>query len=574
MTVNTLPSESSLKGVKKVELFKQVWSKADKIIVCVGLALLSWASSWESSIIFIITPTVSSLLGANNLTAMIPIVLAILQTALLPMYSKIADMLGRAEAYSFSLLFYMVSFIVMATATNYDTIIGGKALYAIGHGGCIILAPILIGDLSSVVNRGLFQALYTLPSLLNFATTPFAAEALMKVDQWRWVYGMIPLIILVAAAPLLTGLWHAEYKVRRIGMLAMTEKPSESPAKKSIGQRILWLINEIDLIGSLLLIAGLYLILLPMVLARARWGGWNSPTTLGTLISGVVAWILFGFWEWKMAKKPVISVGRWESRNPVYGVLAASVLHLINSTNWQYLLTYLQVTRRASPTKATFMQRAYVMTSIVVQVGVGYCMKRTRIWRPFVWVGVALLILGVALMIPARLPSSSDAFIVVAQVVAGIGAGFLEIPIMVAVQSSVPHSDLAIVTSLFQLGHSVGVSVGSAMAGAIWNSMLPNELMKYVPGQVDYRKVMASIQFALALPQDQYEGVVRAYGEVQKTLSIIACCLSVLVFVFSVPLRSFGLDESEEDRVKAASAPAPTIVEDEEKLPDLREQKL
>ncbi|KAG0185420.1 hypothetical protein DFQ28_009377 [Apophysomyces sp. BC1034] len=499
---------------------------------------------------------------------MLPIVLAILQTALLPIYSKVADMLGRAEAYSFSILFYMVSFVVMATASNYDTIVGGKAIYAIGHGGCIILAPILIGDLTSVVNRGLFQALYTLPSLLNFAATPFAAEALLNINQWRWVYGMIPLILLVATAPLLTGLWHAEYKVKKSGLLESKNDLSTPVEKKSISERALWFVTEIDLMGSLLLVAGLYLILLPMVLARARWGGWSSPTTLGTLISGVVAWILFGFWEWKMARKPIISVGRWESRNPLYGVLAASILHLINATNWQYLLTYLQVSRRASPKKATFMQRSYVMTSIVVQVAVGYCMKRTRVWRPFVWIGCGLLITGVALMIPARLPTSSDAFVVISQVVAGVGAGFLEIPIMVAVQSSVPHSDLAIVTSLFQLGHSVGVSVGSAMAGAIWNSMLPNELAKYVPGQFDSRKIMGSIKYALDLPQNQYEGVVMAYGEVQKTLSIIAVSISVFVFIFSLPMRSFGLDQLEEDRVKAAAASettAPTITNDDEK---------
>jgi hypothetical protein len=39
------------------------------------------------------------------------------------------------------------------------------------------------------------------------------------------------------------------------------------------------------------------------------------------------------------------------------------------------------------------------------------------------------MILGIGLMIPARLPHSSNAFVVISQTIAGFGSGMLDIPI-------------------------------------------------------------------------------------------------------------------------------------------------
>lgn len=153
-------------------------------------------------------------------------------------------------------------------------------------------------------------------------------------------------------------------------------------------------------------------------------------------------------------------------------------------------------------------------------------------------------------MIPARLPSSSDAFVVISQAIAGVGSGMMDIPITVAIQSSVPHNDLAMVTSLYQLGGSIAASIGSTMAGAIWNQMLPGQLAKYVPGQYDQEEIMGDIFYATSLPDDQYQGVVEAYGETQKVLSIISVCISILTFAFTIPMKGFGLSDNNQKEDK------------------------
>lgn len=240
----------------------------------------------------------------------------------------------------------------------------------------------------------------------------------------RWGYGQIPILLVVTSAPLLGGLWHVQNKAKKAGLIKKYEEEHKTDEpKKTIGERLIWLANEIDIIGCLLFVGFLTLVLLPLVLALTAWGGWGSPITIGTICGGVVCGILFCIWEWKYAVKPVIPLGKWEDKTPIYGVLALSTVTIISATNWQFFNTYLVISRKISVTKAMYLGRGYNVAYVVFQLVSGYLMKRTRKWRPLVWAGVSMLILGVGLMIPARLPTSSDAFVVISETIAGMGSG-------------------------------------------------------------------------------------------------------------------------------------------------------
>lgn len=158
-----------------------------------------------------------------------------------------------------------------------------------------------------------------------------------------------------------------------------------------------------------------------------------------TLVTGGVAWILFVLWEWKFAQKPIVPITNWESKNPVWGVLTIALVNVINMImDKQYFLTYLQVTRGVTPKIATYLERGFNCTYVTLPLIVGFCMKKTRSWRPYVWIGVSLSILSTGLMIPARHSTSSDGFIVISQILFGASDALLNYPLMVAVQGSVP----------------------------------------------------------------------------------------------------------------------------------------
>jgi len=60
------------------------------------LLLVSWAMTWEKSAVYALTPTITSMFQANNISGVLTTVLSTLQTVLQPMYSKLSDMTGRA----------------------------------------------------------------------------------------------------------------------------------------------------------------------------------------------------------------------------------------------------------------------------------------------------------------------------------------------------------------------------------------------------------------------------------------------------------------------------------------------
>ncbi|OBZ88275.1 Siderophore iron transporter mirC [Choanephora cucurbitarum] len=534
---------SVLLGVKIVELYKLVWHKYDMYIVFSSLVLLSWAINWEAYTNMALSQYLLSELESVNLISILSTVLYILQTALLPMYSKLSDIYGRAACYSVAMLLYIISYIVMATSKTYTNLVGAQIIYAFGYTGAAILGPVTIADLTNVVNRGLFQALYNIPTLINLFVTAKAGQALNDSGHLRWGYGIVPILLFVTSFPLLANLWRLQFKVKKSGLIEKyREEHQIEEVKMTLLERLQWLCVELDMVGSALLIAGLCLILLPLVLALPSWGGWRSGITIGTLVGGVVAWALFALWEIKFAKKPIIPLARWDTRTPLYGVCALSTVTIISSTNWQFFTTYLMVSRRVNSETANLLERGYNVAYILCELMVGILMKRFRVWKPFVWTGVALTILGVGLMIPARLPESSDAFVVISQTIVGIGSGFLYTPMLVAIQSSVPHEDMAVATAMMQVGGSIAASIGSTMAGTIWNNMLPGQIAQHVPGEYNYAKIVGDVTYAQNLPEEQWAGVVHAYGYIQKILSIIALCVAFVTFCFTIPMKSFGLE--------------------------------
>ncbi|KAL7330883.1 hypothetical protein PS15p_203163 [Mucor circinelloides] len=541
------PIDSNIaRGIRIAQASKLVSTYLDRTIMFIGLLLMSWVISWEKNITNTITSTVSSLFQANNISGILGTVLSILQTALQPMYSKLSDITGRAAAYTFSVCMFITSFIIMACSTNYNMLIGGQVIYSFGYSGVYILGPILIGDSVGLVNRTLVLAVYNFPIIINLFAGGLAAQTIINSGQWRWGYGHICIVIFVASFPLLTVLWNLQFRAKKAGLLRKGStkyaKATSQEKKESFYDKMTWLIREIDLVGSLLLVAGLFLILLPLILATS-WGGWNSSRVIGCLVSGGVTWLLFGFWEWKIAVKPIIPLTHWESRNPIWGTLTLFMIWTINNMmDLQYFLSYLQVTRRVSPLIASYLERGENCANVILPIFIGYFIRRTQRWRPFVWVGACLAVLGPGLMIPARKMSSPDVFIVMAQIIFGASSAFLNYPVLVGIQGSVPRKDVAIVTALFEVGVSVAGSIGSTIAGAVWNSVLPRLIQKYVPGDYNALAITKSIPKILALPEEQYKGVAQAYDEAMYILGIIAVCIGALAFLCSTQLKGYILE--------------------------------
>jgi hypothetical protein len=213
-----------------------------------------------------------------------------------------------------------------------------------------------------------------------------------------------------------------------------------------------------------------------------------------------------------------------------------------------YFNTYLQVVQNQSVVSAGHITQTFSFTSTVTSVIVGLIIKYVKHYKYFVVTGAAVYLLGVGLMIRYRQEGVSIGTNVGVQIAVGIGGGMYNVPMQLAVQSVVPHQDVAAVTAIFLTIIEVGGAVGSAISGVVWSSNLPGKLASYTAGTAAEGTSMAIYgNFVLAqgypLGSPARIGINRAYQETMNIILIISVCLAAPIFLLSLCLKDVNLDD-------------------------------
>lgn len=140
------------------------------------------------------------------------------------------------------------------------------------------------------------------------------------------------------------------------------------------------------------------------------------------------------------------------------------------------------------------------------------------------YVGVPFMLLGTALLIPLRQPDTHVGLLTMTQILVGIGSSLFSTCAQLACMAPVSHQEVAVVVAIWGMFGSIGAAVGNAIAGAIWNNVLPSELHRRLPEAV---KNQSDIIFGDIVTQMSYldgtperEAIVGAYADVQRKMVI------------------------------------------------------
>lgn len=79
------------------------------------------------------------------------------------------------------------------------------------------------------------------------------------------------------------------------------------------------------------------------------------------------------------------------------------------------------------------------------------------------------------------------------QILNGLGDGIWTPVAQLAVMASVPHQQVAVGLALFGLFGSIGSAIGNAIAGALWNNILPQKLEEFLPADVKVSRLIFAI---------------------------------------------------------------------------------
>lgn len=134
------------------------------------------------------------------------------------------------------------------------------------------------------------------------------------------------------------------------------------------------------------------------------------------------------------------------------------------------------------------------------------------------------MILATAILIPLHQPFTHVGLLVTTQLLVGIGSSFFTACSQLANMALVTHQEIAVVLAIWGMFDSVGSSVGSNLAGGIWNNMFLPTLHGNLP---DTSKDQSAAIFGDMVIQMSYtdsdperDAIVDTYTYVQMSILI------------------------------------------------------
>lgn len=126
--------------------------------------------------------------GLSTLAVVGAIVFAVAK----PPIAKISNTIGRAEAYIFCIMCYLLGYILCASASSFGAYAGGFVFANIGQTGANILNDIIISDITSMRARGFGISISFFPFLITPWISAFIVEEVVLPGGigWRWGIGI------------------------------------------------------------------------------------------------------------------------------------------------------------------------------------------------------------------------------------------------------------------------------------------------------------------------------------------------------------------------------------------------
>ncbi|KAG5338263.1 hypothetical protein C0989_007826 [Termitomyces sp. Mn162] len=504
-------------GVKTVEATHKVYGKYSKWFLFLGLGLAAYIYSLDGSTTYTYLSYAASAFEDHTLISTIQVAQSIIIAVGKPVIAKVADVTSRGLAYTVVLVFYVVGYIVIASAKSIGTVAGGIILYAIGYTGLQLLTQIIIADITTLKWRGLVSSLISMPFIINAFVGANVSASVIKHAGWRWGYGMFAILIPVSLLPLILTLLWAENKARKLGIT-----PKHKVTAKSLSEQIFDGANRLDVPGLVLIGTCVALILLPLTLSSGAKGGWNNR------------------------KLQAIEV-RKDTASPVLISFDDRYDPMVNPT--PYRICHVVSHPSRSLVNTTYFTQTQTVALTVFGIVAGISMRFMRRYKWILVVGLGIRILGVGLMIHSRGADGSDAELVWTQLLQGIGGGFAAVASQVGAQAAVPHADVAMCTAVVLLITEIGGAIGSGIAGAIWSNIMPGKLAKHLPflSEEDRATLFGSITQVLAYDRGTpiREGVIAAYSDVMKVMTIVATVLAVVPFILSFLMPNWYLGDKQ-----------------------------
>jgi EmrB/QacA subfamily drug resistance transporter len=355
--------------------------------------------------------------------------------SLLMLSGSTADRIGRRKVFQAGLVLFSIGSLLCAVAPSLGALIAARIVQAIGGS---MLNPVAMSIIRNVFEdpreRARAIGVWGGVAGLSFALGPIIGGVLVDSAGWRWVF-LVNLPI-GALALLLTARFVPESRAARA--------------------------RRLDPVGQLLVIATLAACTYAII--EGHSAGWGSPEIVGLFALALCSAIGLCLYELRRPE-PLIDVRFFRSA-PFAGASLIAVCAFGALGGALFLNTlYLQDVRGLSPLHAGLYLLPLALATLVFGPLSGRLVG-SRGSRPSLAVAGVMLVVSGAMF--TRLGDhTSTLYILVANLIFGIGFGLVNPPITTTAVSGMPSDQAGVAAAVASTSRQVGSTLGVAIVGAV-----------------------------------------------------------------------------------------------------------
>jgi EmrB/QacA subfamily drug resistance transporter len=414
--------------------------RSDRGPILIALMLSTSLIAIDATILATAVPSIVEDLGGLTQFPWLFSVYLLAQAVSVPVYSKLADTLGRKPVVLVGIGLFLLGSILCGIAWDMTSLIVLRAVQGLGAGAVLPLTITIAGDIYTVAERAKAQGYIASVWAASSVVGPSLGGAFAQFLSWRWIFFVnIPLCLL--AAVMLWRSYHESVERRR---------------------------HRIDYAGAAVLTIALTLLILAVLEGGQAWA-WTSWQSIGSFAVGAVLLAAFVAIE-RRATEPVLPLEIFSRRLIVATSLISIGIGAVLVGLTSYVPTFLERTTGATPLVAGLAVAALTLGWPVSASQSGRLYLRIG-FRPTALIGLVLAGIGsLGLWLTSSSPNvwstALSCFVV------GLGLGLVATPTLIAAQASVAWNERAVVTGSNMFMRSVGSAVGVAIFGAIANAVI------------------------------------------------------------------------------------------------------
>ena len=434
------------------------YTNAQKTITLVGVLLAVLLASMNQTIVSTAGPAIQKALGIeNSLYSWITTAYLLASTALVPIYGKLSDLLGRKIIMIFGAVVFVVGSILCGLSTSVGALIVGRAVQGLGGAALLGLMFAVIADLYPIEQRSRYTAL--VGAVFSLATVLGSIVGGFVTDH----YG-----------------WHAVFFISvPLGAIVLVPLFLMPPLKQHRDRA------PFDFAGAALLILFSLTLLLALSLGKTQvspgesgylWGSWQILSLLATSAVSLLAFIAVEL----RAADPIIDIRLFRNRTFAVANVATFLLGIVFFAATVFLPLYMVNVIGLSATNAGLTTFPLTIGLVVSSVIAGQAYARLGKFRPVIFAGGLFLMLGFVLMGYTLRVDSTQAELTWKMIVVGLGLGPILPMLTLAVQGTVRPHEIGAATGTNSFLRSLGSTIGIAFLGTLFATTLKGNIQDQV----------------------------------------------------------------------------------------------